>query len=204
VEVNLEEILDKLSLKALQEVCKIKNTQVKGRKKSEHVLELITCEWSEDELQRVIEILKNDQENSVKAVMSYLFRSSKIINLSPDSIKSKLDERKADLSKEDINGFKVTDSGSNLIECEYWYTQKNILVDDTGKLRSFRMPSRIRFMINPLDGIIMVSAINPGLALKCKKELEDILDMIAMPISPLVGGLNSKPSANTQKNKKTS
>jgi len=197
VEVNVEEILEKLSLKALKEVCKIKNIQIKGRKKAEHVLELSTCEWSEDELQKLIEILKKDQENSVRAVMSYLFRSSKIINLSPDSIKSKLAERKADLSKEDINGFKVTNSGSNLIECEYWYTQKNIVVDDAGKLHYFRMPSRIKFMINPLDGVIMVSAINPGLALKCKKELEDLLDMIVIPISPLVGGSNSKPAANT-------
>ena len=116
MEINIKEILEELSFEALKKTCGIKNIKMESRKKMDYVEELSAYDWSDDELQKVIEIFRKDRENSVKAIISYLFKDSKIINLSPDEIRSKLTEDVADFTKEEISGFKIIKSEDNIIE----------------------------------------------------------------------------------------
>lgn len=185
IDIDIREILEKLSLDALIDIEKIKNIRIDSRKRSIHIEELSAYEWSEEDLQKVVEIFKEDQKRSTKAVAIYLFKSSEIINLSSNQIKSKLIQHAVDFDKEEINGFRIIDTKNNIIDCEYWYTQKKVLLDDTGKIHYFRMPSQIKFKISYLDGILRIYTLNPGLALKCKKAIEETLDIRAIPISPL-------------------
>ena len=131
------------------------------------------------------EIFKKDREKSIRAIMVYVFKSSQLQNMTRDGVKSALERKSADFSMEDINGFRIIDEENNILRCEYWYTQKKVILDDTGKIHYFKMPSQIKFDINFLDGLITIYAINPGLSLKCKKSIEEAIEIEMHPISPL-------------------
>lgn len=117
--------------------------------------------------------------------MIYVFKSSDLQNLTVDGVKSALERFNVDFTKEDVNGFKITREENNIIYCEYWYTQKKVIPDDTGKIHYFKMPFQIKFEINLLDGLVTIYAIKPGLSLKCKKSIEESLEIKMFPISPL-------------------
>lgn len=185
MEVDIGRVLKELSLGGLKKACEIKNIEIRSRKKEDYIVELSALEWSDSEFKKLTGVFKEDRENSVKVVLSYLFRSSDIINLSPKTIESKLKKCEADLSQEIINGFKVIEPGERLINSEYWYTRQELILDDMGKIHYYPVPTRIRFEIKPLDGIVMIYTISPGNALKCKNALEEVLTIETIPISPL-------------------
>jgi len=189
MEIDIRSILEELSFEALKKASKIKNIEIESRKKEDYIKELSDHPWVSDDFEKLIEIFKEDRENSVKAVLSYIFRSSDIINLSPKAIRSRLNEHAVDFKQEEINGFKVKESEESadekLINFEYWYTKRVIILDDTGKILYFPVPTRTRFEMKPLDGIVMIYTISPGIALKCKNILETVLAIKAIPISPL-------------------
>lgn len=185
MEVNVRDILNELSLEALKEASKIKNIKIKSRKRADYIEELSVYDWSNEQIKKLIDILKKDRENSIKALMIYVFKSSDLLNLTKDKVKSTIAEHSVDFAKEEIRGFKIEKEEDRLINCEYWYTQKKLILDDVGNLHNFKMPSQIKFEINLLDGLVTIYAINPGLALKCKKSIEEALEIKMHPISPL-------------------
>lgn len=183
--INIKDILSELSLEALKEVSRLKGIKIESRKKIDYIEELSAYEWSETEINKLIEIFKRDREKSIRAIMIYVFRSSDLQDITKDNVKSALEREGVDFSMEEIYGFRIIKEENNIISCEYWYTQKKIILDDTGKIHYFKMPSQIKFDINLLDGLITIYAINPGLSLKCKKSIEDALEIEMYPISPL-------------------
>jgi len=183
--INVRDILNELSLDALKEVSRLKGIRIESRKKIDYIEELSAHEWSENDINMLTEIFKKDREKSIRAIMIYLFKSSHLQNIARDDIELLLERRSADFSMEEISGFRIMDEEDNIIHCEYWYTQKKVILDDIGKIHYFKMPSQIKFDINFLDGLITIYAINPGLSLKCKKSIEDALGIEMYPITPL-------------------
>ena len=183
--VNVRDILNELSLEALKGASKLKNIKIESRKRTDYIEELSAYDWSDEEIKKLIDILKRDKENSIKALIVYVFKSSDLLNLTKDKVKSIISEHSVDFAKEEISGFKIGNEEDQIINCEYWYTQKKLILDDTGNLHNFKMPSQIKFEINLSDGLVTIYAINPGLALKCKKSIKEALGIKMHPISPL-------------------
>jgi len=183
--INVKDILNELSLEALKEVSRFKGIRIRSRRKTDYIDELSAHEWSRSEISTLTEIFKKDREKSVRSIMIYVFKSSYLQNTTRLAVKSALERNSVDFSMDDINGFRIVEEENNILRCEYWYTKKKVIIDDTGEIHYFKMPSQIKFEINFLDGLITIYATNPGLSLKCKKSIEETLEIEMRPISPL-------------------
>lgn len=64
---------------------------MKEERKIDYVEELSAYNWSENEIKKLIEIFKKDRENSIRAIMIYVFRSSDLQNFTKADVTSALE-----------------------------------------------------------------------------------------------------------------